>query len=280
MEPETPSTEKTCFVIMPISDIEGYAPGHFNRVYEHLIKPACKEAGFIPDRADEALKTNHIIIGILRRIIKADMVLCDLSSKNPNVMYELGIRQAFNLPVTTIKDKRTDRIFDIQGLRDFEYDESLRIDNVEDSIKNLSETIKNTYKPSEGDINSIVQLLGLEAATIKSTEVSAEGSLILEALSDISQRLSDVERDIGVRSSTPIPKKPSGMYSQTVSAEKLKQMSLEAKYVGRKVRHQVLGVGAIQEFIGVDQARVVFNGGYEEILPLAELEDAKNGMQL
>ena len=40
------SNNKKCFVIMPISDADGYDKGHFNRVYEYLIKPACEEAGF------------------------------------------------------------------------------------------------------------------------------------------------------------------------------------------------------------------------------------------
>ena len=38
--------KKKCFVIMPISDAEGYDKGHFTRVYEHLVKPAVIEAGF------------------------------------------------------------------------------------------------------------------------------------------------------------------------------------------------------------------------------------------
>ena len=38
------SNNKKCFVIMPISDADGYDKGHFNRVYEYLIKPACEEA--------------------------------------------------------------------------------------------------------------------------------------------------------------------------------------------------------------------------------------------
>jgi hypothetical protein len=40
--------KKKCFVIMPISDAEGYDKGHFTRVYEHLVKPAVIEAGFEP----------------------------------------------------------------------------------------------------------------------------------------------------------------------------------------------------------------------------------------
>jgi len=52
--------EKSCFTIMPISEQEGYDKGHFNRVYEHIIKPACIKAGFKPIRADEENKTNYI----------------------------------------------------------------------------------------------------------------------------------------------------------------------------------------------------------------------------
>ena len=107
-----------CFVLMPISDPEEYDTGHFRRVYDHLIVPSCEKAGFNPVRADEVKKTNHIVLDVLKKIVESEMVLCNLSSKNPNVLYELGIRQAFNLPVTIIKDKSTSRIFDIQGIRD------------------------------------------------------------------------------------------------------------------------------------------------------------------
>jgi len=56
-------------------------------------------------------------VGIIQRIVDSEMVLCDYSAKNPNVMYELGVRHAFNKPVALVKDKTTDKVFDIQGLR-------------------------------------------------------------------------------------------------------------------------------------------------------------------
>lgn len=81
---------------MPFSDVEGYDKGHFTRVYEYLIKPACEKAGFVPIRADENSKSDVIIVDILQKILECDMAICDMSSKNPNVFYELGFRQAFN----------------------------------------------------------------------------------------------------------------------------------------------------------------------------------------
>ena len=83
--------KKKCFVIMPISDAEGYDKGHFTRVYEHLIKPAVIEAGFEPVRADDTSKANFIVMDILQQILACDMAICDLSSRNPNVFYELGV---------------------------------------------------------------------------------------------------------------------------------------------------------------------------------------------
>lgn len=134
--------EKKCFVIMPISDSDNYPSGHFGRVYEFIIKPACIKAGFKPVRADEILTTNYIALDIIKHIISSEMAICDLSGRNPNVLYELGVRQAFNLPVTLIKDTGTPRIFDIQGFRDVEYDENLRIDTVQGEIDAICEVLK------------------------------------------------------------------------------------------------------------------------------------------
>lgn len=157
--------DRICFAIMPISDTPSYEAGHFNMVYDYIIKPAIIKAGFIPLRADEVKKTNFIIIDILKQIINSSMCICDLSSHNPNVLYELGIRQALRLPVTIIRDSKTTRIFDIQGLRDIEYNESLRIDNVNNSIDCISETILNTYNNTDNDINSIIDLLDILPST-------------------------------------------------------------------------------------------------------------------
>lgn len=190
--------EKTCFVIMPISDNESYPIGHFARVYSHIIKPACELVGFKAIRADEIMTTNYIAIDILKNIINCDMAVCDLSSRNPNVLYELGIRQAFNLPVTLMKDSKTERIFDIQGFRDVEYDETLRIDTVESSIKELAETIKNTYS-NKNEINSLVSLLSIEPAKLsEKTKISSEAELILTSLSGLERKVRDIETRVNL----------------------------------------------------------------------------------
>ena len=142
------SNNKKCFVIMPISDADGYDKGHFNRVYEYLIKPACEEAGFEPIRADDTSKANMIMVDVLHKILECDIAICDLSSRNPNVFYELGFRQAFNKKTVLIKDSKTMMPFDISGIRTLPYSESLRIDEVKKTIPEIAKYITETINGS------------------------------------------------------------------------------------------------------------------------------------
>lgn len=183
-----------CFVIMPISDVHGYEPGHFGRVYEHVLKPAIVAAGYVPIRADDTIKTDYIVVGIIQKIVESEMVICDFSAKNPNVMYELGVRHAFNKPVALIKDRRTDKVFDIQGLRYVEYDDSLRIDTVQKDIAKISSAIQDTASANGKGVNSVVQLAGITAAEIPAKQlVSGETQLILSAIGSLERRVDGIE---------------------------------------------------------------------------------------
>lgn len=180
---------------MPISDQCDYISGHFDRVYNHVIKPAVIESNFIPIRADEVASTDYIIVDIIKKIINTPLCICDLSSKNPNVYFELGFRQAFDLPVVLIKDLRTDRVFDIQGLRTIEYDDSLRVDSVDSFKEKLVAAIKETWELRDKNINSLIRLVEISKAEVKAGgKVSSDTAVILNAIKDQSFRLEFLEK--------------------------------------------------------------------------------------
>lgn len=182
--------KKKCFIIMPISDPDDYKRGHFNRVYDYLIKPACEVAGFEPVRADETSKSNMIIIDILKKVVNYDIAICDISSRNPNVFYELGFRQAFNKKTVLIKDEKTNMPFDISSIRTLPYDENLRVDEVKKSVLNLSRCIKETYDNEENDANSLIQLLSIETAVLpEKMTLKEDTSIILNELKEIKETL-------------------------------------------------------------------------------------------
>ena len=159
---------KNCFVIMPIADCDGYEKGHFAHVYDDIIKPAIDKTEFTAIRADEVKETNFIHLDILKKLIDAPIAVCDLSTRNPNVLFELGIRQAFDKPVVLIQEKCTPKIFDIAPLRYLEYSKEMKYHEVLESQKSLQEAIEAT-KAAEGDsgnINSIVKLMALSSPAI------------------------------------------------------------------------------------------------------------------
>jgi len=149
---------KSCFVIMPITDPDGYDKGHFRYIYDKLIKVACERCKYAAVRADDIEQANFIVLDIIDRILTSDLVICDLSSRNPNVMYELGMRHAVQKPVVLIKDDRTPRVFDIQGIRTVDYASRARSEELERDIERLSKAIEATVRAIER-INSPVDLL-------------------------------------------------------------------------------------------------------------------------
>lgn len=186
------SKKEKCFVIMPFSDSGEYASGHFVRVYEYIFKPAIEKAGYIPHRIDAEKSSNLIQERIIRELIEAPMVLCDLSSRNPNVLFELGIRQAFDKPVVLVKDELSERIFDISGLSTVEYRKSCIIDEAQEDINRISEAIKETKK--DNHFNSLIRLINTSPATLskgKEIEDNQYTDYMLKKIYSMVDRLQD-----------------------------------------------------------------------------------------
>lgn len=132
-----------CFVIMPFNDGE-YEQDHFLNVYKYMIKPAAEEEGYEVSRVDEILSSTKIMDKIYSRLKEAEMVICDLSARNSNVFYELGIRHALAKPVVLIKDDRTEFSFDVSGITTILYDSSRKYENVVYVKKRIQEAIRET----------------------------------------------------------------------------------------------------------------------------------------
>lgn len=185
---------KECFVIMPISDSESHEKGHFLRVYEDIIKPAVTNSGFEPKRADEVKETNFIHLDMLQKLIDAPIAICDLSTRNPNVLFELGIRQAFDKPVVLIQEKGTPKIFDIGPLRYLEYSKEMKYHDVLKIQEELKDAIIATKKAESehGNINSIVQLMALSSpAKIPNIEGDNKEALAMDILQN---QMNDMRR--------------------------------------------------------------------------------------
>jgi hypothetical protein len=114
-EPRVREFLDTCFVMMPFG-------AWFDRYYQEIYVPAIKEAGFEPIRADELFSTGSVVEQIWDQIEKSKLLLADLSGKNPNVFYELGLAHAARKPVVFTASNVDDVPFDLRHLRVIVYD--------------------------------------------------------------------------------------------------------------------------------------------------------------
>ena len=114
-----------CFVLMPFGKKtdNGGPEIDFDSVYYDLIFPAIEEAGLKPIRADEEKVGGIIHKPMFERLILCEYAVVDLTTANPNVFYELGVRHAAR-PYSTVllyAEGRKQLPFDIAPLRAIPY---------------------------------------------------------------------------------------------------------------------------------------------------------------
>jgi hypothetical protein len=106
----------TCFVVMSFA-------GMIGSYYQHIYEPAIRKAGLRPIRADaDIFGTGKIIDQIWSGINAAKVLVAELTSRNPNVFYELGLAHALHKPVVLISANGEDVPFDLKHIRVIYYD--------------------------------------------------------------------------------------------------------------------------------------------------------------
>src|SRR4051812_18651808 len=96
--------KKKCFVVMGFGKKTDLATGRtldLDKTYRIIIKKAVEEAGLECIRADDIKHSGLIDVPMYELLLEADIVIADLSTANPNAIYELGVRHALR-PRTTI----------------------------------------------------------------------------------------------------------------------------------------------------------------------------------
>ncbi|UCG67839.1 MAG: hypothetical protein JSW12_17295 [Deltaproteobacteria bacterium] len=144
------SSKDTCLVVMPFAEPQG-------AYYDQIYKPAIEKAGLRPVRADvEIFGAGKITDQVWRGIKAAKILVAELTTRNPNVFYELGLAHALRKPAVLVSSNEHDVPFDLRHLRVIYYDVMdpfwgrKLIDKVAEdilfAIKNPKEAI---FKPEE-----------------------------------------------------------------------------------------------------------------------------------
>ncbi len=196
----------TCGIVMPISTMdEIHNTTHWNKVLR-ILKEAISEVEFEPKPVWESEETNIIHKNIVQNLHDCDIVICDVSCNNPNVMFELGLRLAFDKPTIIVAEKGSKLSFDTAMIEHVMYPQNLDYYDIGIFKKEISKKIKDTYKKSVDDPDYSVFLKHfkeIKPSVIQSIEGSVN-DIILEKVEYLSEQVSKLNKDSNTIVSTRV----------------------------------------------------------------------------
>lgn len=174
------------------------------KIYQQLIKPVLQECGFKSIRADELEHFGNITRDIIELLYESELVIADLSGKNANVFYELGVRHALlRYGTVPIIRKGETLPFDIANYRAIFY--STELDGPEEFRGELLKRIKafdsDPKRKSDNPVHDIIgdKLLkpdrqGMVSRKEYEAKIAEIAGLKLQ-ISDIQGLLDDYDKD-------------------------------------------------------------------------------------
>ena len=108
---------RTCFVIAPIGEAGSEVRRRSDQVFEYVIEPAVNECGYRAVRVDRIFNLGSITSQVAQYLEDADLVIANLTGGNPNVFYELGVREKTKKPVIQIIQTGESIPFDVATTR-------------------------------------------------------------------------------------------------------------------------------------------------------------------
>jgi hypothetical protein len=187
---KSPSNDETCFVIMPFTS-------WFDNYYDTIYVPAIKTAGLNPRRADDLYRPSSIVNDIWGLTEQAKIILADLSGKNPNVFYELGLAHALTKPAILVTETMEDVPFDLRSLRVIVYEKNepnwgdILRRKIEIAIKEVLSSPLDAVLPT---------FLKVKDSTSKATVSKEEKELIL-----LRQDMDLIKREMHIKGTSSVP---------------------------------------------------------------------------
>lgn len=228
------SASLTCGLIMPISAIDGLGSDHWAEV-KSIIQDSVDSidspkftAKLVSDADDVGVIHKRIVQGIYN----SDIVVCDVSARNANVMFELGMRLAFDKPTVIIKDDKTDYAFDTSIIEHVAYPRDLRFSKITNFKRQLAEKIVATYKASENPSHStFLKNFGTFKVAELNQKVGSGEQVIMEMLADIQQEVVRLRRINSPRIYTPKTQEGSDLILKEILDLQLKNPNIDLSAV-------------------------------------------------
>lgn len=196
---------KHCFVIAPIGETGSEVRKRSDQVFHHVVQPVFKELGYQSERADQIAEPGLITSQVIQRVLTADMVVADLTGRNPNVFYELAVRHASRKPLVQVIKKGEQIPFDVAGMRTIQLDlqDLDSVESVKADIRSQVAVIEAGDGTIENPITVSIDLKGLRESGNPEKRSLAD---ILEAVAEVKNTVSRFEAHLNSIAPQPNPK--------------------------------------------------------------------------
>jgi hypothetical protein len=230
-------SKETCFVISPFGE-------PFDTYFSHIVKPAIEESDMLAVRGDSLYRPTSIMDDIWEGIRDARFLIAELTGRNPNVFYELGLAHALSKPVILISQSIEDVPFDLRSIRVLTYDK-----DHPDWGSRLKESLKRAI--NEVGANPTSSIPGTFKTAIKTDRPEEnETAIRLDEIEAMLYRINDaIDLPQSFNYSTPF----------STPAEANNYPGLEP---GMRIRHSKFGLGEVLDVEGFGderRARINFN---------------------
>jgi hypothetical protein len=220
----------TCFVISPFG-------GWHDEYHREIFCAAIKAAGLDPVRSDDLFRSSNIVHDIWHLVASSRVLLADLTGKNPNVFYELGLAHAARKPVLLLTQSMDDVPFDLRALRVITYD-------VEHPAWGalLKEQIKAGLQETlESPERSVLPTFLLETPEQQTPTVTQDEKRFL----DLQQQVDSLRAEVrgGNRKGSPAPSIITNSVEAQEAIERYSKIGMSRKNIERRLRAQGVPLG-------------------------------------
>lgn len=211
-----------CGLVMPISAMDGCPAEHWLEVKSIITEAveASENPKFAVKLVSDADDIGVIQKRIIQNIYANDIIICDVSGKNPNVMFELGMRLAFDKPVVIVKDDKTEYSFDTGIIEHITYPRDLRFSRIVDFKKTLLTKAIATYEMSiaKPDQSPFLKNFGkFTVANLDETTVTPD-RLLLELMEETRSEIRRLQRRFDSAEFSSRRRPPSGEFIARLSS--------------------------------------------------------------
>lgn len=179
---------------MPIAEMGECSETHWADVLG-ILTDAIEDVGFSADIVSNSDEVTVIQKTIVQNLYECPVVVCDVSQKNPNVMFELGMRLAFDKPTIIVKDDMTTFSFDTGVIEHLEYPRDLRFNKITEFKRKLGRKVEATFKKAKEnpDYSTFLKHFGrFEVSKLETTKISGQ-DFIMKQLAEIRESVSEIK---------------------------------------------------------------------------------------